>query len=55
MIDNSEYKHEDLLPRGGMTVLDADIIFDGFYETPNKWGMVLQDHLSYTCQSDFLQ
>ena len=36
MIGNSEYKHEDLLPRGGMTVLDADIIFDGFYETLNK-------------------
>ena len=43
---------ETSYPEGGMTVLDADIIFDRFYETLNKWGMVLQDH---TCHSDFLQ
>ena len=31
---------ETSYPEGGMTALDADIIFDGFYETLNKWGMV---------------
>lgn len=46
---------ETSYPEGGMTALDAVIIFDRFYETLNKWGMVLQDHLSYTCHSDFLQ
>lgn len=55
MIDFFNVNMETSYPKGGTTALEVDIISDRFYDTLTKWGMVLQDHLSYTCHSDFLQ
>lgn len=55
MIDILNINMETSYPKCGMTVQDADIIFDRFYVTLNQWRIVLQGHLSYAHHSDFLK